>query len=45
MRQFVVAPLAHVGARLVVVDSNHDVPIEQPQQMANLFEAFIAGKE
>lgn len=43
LRQFVVAPLSHVGARLVLVDSNHDIPIEQPQQMAGLIEAFAAG--
>jgi pimeloyl-ACP methyl ester carboxylesterase len=43
MRQLVVAPLAHVGARFVLADSNHDVPIEQPRQLANLIEAFVAG--
>ena len=43
MRQLVVAPLAHVGARFVLANCNHDVPIEQPQQMASLIEAFVAG--
>ena len=43
MRQLVAAPLAHVGARLVLADCNHDVPIEQPRQLAGLIEAFVAG--
>ena len=43
LRQFVVAPLAHAGARLVLADCNHDVPIELPRQMAGLIEAFIAA--
>ena len=43
MRQLVVAPLAHVGARFVLSDCNHDVPIEQPRHLASLIEAFLAG--
>jgi non-heme chloroperoxidase len=43
MRQYVVAPLAHTGPRFVLADCNHDVPIEQPQQMACLIEAFVSG--
>jgi non-heme chloroperoxidase len=43
LRGEVVAPLTGTRARLVVVDSNHDVPIELPRQMAGLIEAFIAG--
>lgn len=31
------------GARLVVVDSNHDIPIEAPRVLAGLISAFVAG--
>ena len=41
LRQSVLAPL--VGARLVVLDANHDLPIEQPREFAGLLEAFVAG--
>jgi pimeloyl-ACP methyl ester carboxylesterase len=37
----VVAPLPR--ARLALVDSNHEIPIEQPQQLALLIQAFLAG--
>lgn len=30
-------------ARLVLLDSNHDVPFEQPREFAAVLEAFIAG--
>ena len=41
LRQSVVAPLP--GARLVLLDANHDIPIEQPQDFAGLIGAFLAG--
>ena len=43
LRHGVVAPLTGTRARLVMADCNHDVPIELPQQMAGLIEAFVAG--
>lgn len=30
-------------ARLALLDSNHEIPIEQPRELAALLEAFIAG--
>jgi len=41
LRQGVVAPLS--GARLAVVNSSHEIPIEKPQELATLLEAFLAG--
>ena len=41
LRDAVVAPLP--GARLVVVDAGHEIPIELPRQLASLIEAFLAG--
>lgn len=41
LRQGVVAPLS--GARLALVDSSHEIPIEKPQELAALIEAFLAG--
>lgn len=41
LRESVVTPLA--GARLVLVDSNHEVPIERPSELAGLIGAFLAG--
>lgn len=37
----VVAPLPK--ARLALVDSSHEIPLEQPQQLALLVQAFLAG--
>jgi 3-oxoadipate enol-lactonase len=37
----VVAPLPQ--ARLALLDCNHEIPIEQPQQLALLIQAFLAG--
>jgi pimeloyl-ACP methyl ester carboxylesterase len=31
------------GARLALLDSNHEIPIEQPREFAALLEAFLAG--
>jgi len=44
LRQGVKDPLATAGARLVLLDCNHDVPIEQPRELAALIEAFVAGR-
>jgi len=41
LRQGVVAHLS--GARLALVDSSHEIPIERPQELAALIEAFLAG--
>lgn len=41
LRQGIVAPIA--GARLALLDCNHDVPIEQPLEFAGLIEAFLAA--
>jgi pimeloyl-ACP methyl ester carboxylesterase len=30
-------------ARLALLDSNHEIPIEQPRELAAVLEAFIAG--
>jgi non-heme chloroperoxidase len=37
----VVTPIA--GARLVLLDCAHEIPVEQPQMLAGLIEAFLAG--
>jgi pimeloyl-ACP methyl ester carboxylesterase len=37
----VVAPIS--GARLVLLDCAHEIPVEQPQMLAALLEAFVAG--
>jgi len=31
------------GARLALVDSNHEIPIEAPRELAGLIMAFVAG--
>ena len=41
LREGVVAPLH--GARLAVLDAGHEVPVEQPNELAAVVEAFIAG--
>ncbi len=41
LRTAVVAPLA--GARLVLVDSGHEIPMEAPDELAALIEDFVAG--
>ena len=41
LRSAVQAPLK--GARLVVLDCNHEVPLERPLELAGLIEAFLAG--
>jgi len=41
LRAAVVAPLAR--ARLALVDSGHEIPIEAPRELAALIEAFLAG--
>jgi non-heme chloroperoxidase len=41
LRDAIVTPIA--GARLVVLDCGHEVPVEQPQILAGLLEAFLAG--
>jgi len=43
MRQGVTDPLPAADARLVLLDCNHDVPIEQPRELAAVIEAFVAG--
>lgn len=41
LRQGVVAQLAR--ARLAVLDSNHEIPIEAPKELAAVIQAFLAG--
>lgn len=41
LRAAVVPPLA--GARLVLIDCGHEIPIEAPRELASLIEAFLAG--
>jgi pimeloyl-ACP methyl ester carboxylesterase len=41
LRQGVMAPLRH--ARLALLDSNHEIPIEKPRELAAMIEAFLAG--
>jgi pimeloyl-ACP methyl ester carboxylesterase len=41
LRLGVVTPLS--GARLALVDSSHEIPIEKPRELAALIEAFLAG--
>lgn len=41
LREGVVAPLRR--ARLALLDCNHEVPLEQPRELAALLEAFVAG--
>ena len=31
------------GARLVLLDANHEIPVERPRELAGLLEAFLAG--
>ncbi|HEY3061391.1 MAG TPA: alpha/beta hydrolase [Chloroflexota bacterium] len=41
LRETVVTPIC--GARLVVLDCGHEIPVEQPRMLAALLEAFMAG--
>jgi pimeloyl-ACP methyl ester carboxylesterase len=41
LRHGVAGPIA--GARVAVLDSNHEIPIEQPRELAAVIEAFLAG--
>ena len=41
LRGGVVGPLPR--ARLALLDSNHEMPVEQPRELAALIEAFLAG--
>jgi len=41
LRETVVTPIS--GARLVVLDSGHEIPVELPQTLAALLGAFVAG--
>jgi pimeloyl-ACP methyl ester carboxylesterase len=41
LRAAVVAAIP--GARLALLDSNHDIPVECPREVAGLLEAFLAG--
>jgi pimeloyl-ACP methyl ester carboxylesterase len=31
------------GARMVILDSGHEIPLERPRELASLIEAFLAG--
>jgi non-heme chloroperoxidase len=41
IRQAMVAPFP--GSRMALVDCNHEIPMERPQELAGLIEAFLAG--
>lgn len=41
LRDAVVAPIP--GARLALLNTSHEIPVEQPREMAGLIEAFLAG--
>jgi pimeloyl-ACP methyl ester carboxylesterase len=41
LRHAVAAPIA--GARLALLDSNHEIPIERPRELAAVIEGFLAG--
>jgi non-heme chloroperoxidase len=41
LRERVTAPIPK--ARLALIDAGHEIPLEAPQQMAGLLEAFLAG--
>ena len=41
LRHGVAGPIA--GARFAVLDSNHEIPIERPRELAAVIEAFVAG--
>ena len=41
LRQEIVQRIS--GARLAVIDSGHEIPIERPTELAALIEAFVAG--
>ena len=41
LRAAVVASIP--GSRLALLDSNHEIPIERPRDLAGLLEAFQAG--
>jgi pimeloyl-ACP methyl ester carboxylesterase len=42
LRDAVVAPLP--SARLASLDAGHEIPVERPQELARLIEAFLAGR-
>jgi pimeloyl-ACP methyl ester carboxylesterase len=31
------------GARMVILDCGHEIPLERPRELASLIEAFLAG--
>src|SRR5262249_28738769 len=41
LRHGVSGPIA--GARLALLDSNHEIPIERPRELAAVIEGFLAG--
>lgn len=41
LRYGVAAPFPN--ARIAMLDSNHEIPIEQPREFAALIQAFVAG--
>jgi pimeloyl-ACP methyl ester carboxylesterase len=41
LRQEIVQRIS--GARLVVIDSGHEIPMERPTELAAVIEAFVAG--
>jgi pimeloyl-ACP methyl ester carboxylesterase len=41
LRHVVAAPFPKT--RIAMLDSNHEVPIEQPREFAALIQAFVAG--
>ena len=41
LREQFSSPIAK--ARLALIDAGHEIPLEAPQQMAGLLEAFLAG--
>lgn len=41
VRQLIMPPLPR--ARLVLLDCNHEIPLEKPQELTGLLQAFLAG--
>jgi pimeloyl-ACP methyl ester carboxylesterase len=41
LRQEIVQRIS--GARLVLIDSGHEIPMERPTELAAVIEAFVAG--
>jgi pimeloyl-ACP methyl ester carboxylesterase len=36
--------VSHIkGARMVILDCGHEIPLERPRELAALIEAFLAG--